>query len=117
MLKCYACMTNVNQADGTTLPPPFDSDHIGGWSSYKLHVPVMHKQEATDSVDIYGNVWRNWHASADVIRRTAWLQGLLTGLLVGAGLINSGAEAPELVTRATRVPTNDNATAILVRIK
>lgn len=36
---------------------------------------------------------------------------------VVAGLINSGAEAPELVTRAIRVPTNDNATAILVRIK
>ena len=33
-----------------------------------------------------------------------------------AGLINSGAEAPELVTRATKVPTHDNATAILVRV-
>lgn len=33
-----------------------------------------------------------------------------------AGLIDAGAEAPELVTRATRTPTNDNATAILVRV-
>lgn len=33
-----------------------------------------------------------------------------------AGLINSGNEAPYLVTRALRVPTDDNATAILARV-
>lgn len=32
-----------------------------------------------------------------------------------AGLIEAGAEAPELVTRATKLPTGDNVTAILVK--
>lgn len=33
-----------------------------------------------------------------------------------AGLIEGGAEAYDLVARAAKVPTNDNATAILVRV-
>lgn len=33
-----------------------------------------------------------------------------------AGLIDGGATAPELVSRAVKIPTHDNATAILVKV-
>jgi hypothetical protein len=59
------------------------NSEIPGWTSYKIHVPVMHKPEATDSTDIYGNVWKNWHATVAVIERAAFDKGFAVGFLIG----------------------------------